>query len=54
MSHDIILENGQVDFLTGGVMVHALSDANIRFRSGQLTALVGESGSGKSVLGMSI
>lgn len=54
MSHDIILENGQVDFLTGGVMVHALSDANIRFRSGQHTALVGESGSGKSVLGMSI
>lgn len=54
MNNDIILRGGQVDFLTGGVEVHALSDANIRFRAGQLTALVGESGSGKSVLGMSI
>lgn len=54
MSHDIILQNSRVDFLTGGMVVHALKEADIRFRAGQLTALVGESGSGKSVLGMSV
>lgn len=54
MEHDIVLQDGQVEFQTGGVRVRALSHANIRFPAGQLTALVGESGSGKSVLGMSI
>ena len=54
MNNDIEIRDGQVEFLTGGARVRALSHANIRFPAGQLTALVGESGSGKSVLGLSV
>lgn len=52
MSDDYIvrIEDLNVDYVTRGSIVHAVSNFSLNFPTGKITALVGESGCGKSTL----